>query len=215
MVAGGGRRLGKVALDAALLDHPVGANHPAAAPRGEAAPPQHRDHQPEQPRDHEDDPDRVEVEPGGAEVHREGEDRPITNRKMLKPIPTLCLPSTLRRSGQSRPFGRLLRPRQEETAASRRTLHIATHRRAGLVPLRARTPPAGRADLARWNTRRGRRRGHRSSGDRIGAPGRPRRGALPPSHGFNVAPTRPTHPRGSRRPRSSIWESRPPAWRGR
>ena len=51
---------------------------------------------------------------------------PITNRKRLKPIPPLCLPSTLRRSSQSRPFGRLLRPRQEETAASSRTLHIAT-----------------------------------------------------------------------------------------
>ena len=32
-----------------------------------------------------------------------------------------------------------------------------------------------------------------------------RRGALPPGHGFNVAPTRPTRPCGSSRPRSSMW----------
>jgi hypothetical protein len=51
---------------------------PSTTPPGpvgrEAAPEQQRQHQPEGPGDHEDDADRVDAEPGGDDVHGEGQD---------------------------------------------------------------------------------------------------------------------------------------------
>ena len=58
--------LGEITLDAPLLDHRVGAGHGPAPPmRRKAAPKLQRQHQAKGPGDHQDDPDRVDVEPRG------------------------------------------------------------------------------------------------------------------------------------------------------
>jgi hypothetical protein len=66
-----GAGLGQITLDAPLLDHRVGARHRPVPPMGrKAAPKQQRQHQAKRPSDHQDDPDRVDAEPRGGDVHR-------------------------------------------------------------------------------------------------------------------------------------------------
>jgi hypothetical protein len=88
--------------------------------RGEAAPQQHRGEQPEQGANHQDDPHGVEVEPGGtANIHGKVRIAPITNKKMLKPIPPLRL---LKDSDSAvrLPIGRSCRPLRERRSLSGR-----------------------------------------------------------------------------------------------
>jgi hypothetical protein len=60
-----------------------------SADTAKAAPKQQRQHQAKGPGDHQDDPDRVEIEPRGGDVYREGQDGPTTSREMLTPRLTL------------------------------------------------------------------------------------------------------------------------------
>src|SRR5215203_5620158 len=65
---------------------PCRAGHGPAPPiRRKAAPKQQRQHQAKRPGDHQDDPDRVEVEPRGGDVHREGQDGPHHQQKDTDP----------------------------------------------------------------------------------------------------------------------------------
>jgi hypothetical protein len=77
-VAGGAMVLvlGEIAVDAPLLDHRISARHgPATAPRRETAPEEQREKQSKRTGEHEDDPDGVDVEPRGADVHGKGQNR--------------------------------------------------------------------------------------------------------------------------------------------
>src|SRR5215216_3100831 len=76
----------ELTLDTALPHHRVATSHrSAAAPRREATQEQRRHDQPEQPTDHQNDPDRVEIEPrAGVDLHREGEDRADHEQEQAK-----------------------------------------------------------------------------------------------------------------------------------
>jgi hypothetical protein len=97
------QRLGRsreIALDTALLDDRVPADHrPTSAPWREAAPEQHRGKQSKQASNHQDDPNCVDVNPEASTSTAKVRMAPTTNRKMLKPMPTVTPPRTLRLCG--------------------------------------------------------------------------------------------------------------------
>lgn len=90
----------EIALDTALLDDRVPADHrPTTTPWREAAPEQHRGEQSKQASNHQDDPNCVEVNPEASTSTAKVRMAPTTNRKMLKPMPTVTPPRTLRLCG--------------------------------------------------------------------------------------------------------------------
>jgi hypothetical protein len=76
------------------------ADHrPTTAPWREAAPEQHRGKQSKQASNDQDDPNCVEVNPEASTSTAKVRMAPTTNRKMLKPMPTVTPPRTLRLCG--------------------------------------------------------------------------------------------------------------------
>jgi len=76
--------LREITLDAALLDHRVGAGHGPAPPiRRKAAPKQQRQHSAKRPGDHQDDPTVLILNPEVVTSSAKVKMAPTTNRKIL------------------------------------------------------------------------------------------------------------------------------------